>query len=181
VNIIRDGRGVVGSILRMEQRKPNKGLLRERLRTTPIIEWPSYLPMFFRTVWRTNVLGKPARYHGSEPPGWREWLDLPRHRSAALQWRAMVEISRRDGAALPAENYMELRYESVIADAGSAIREILRFAELPPDEDLVAWSAEHVQPHRPDMWKETLTAEQQRDVLEIERDLLAELGYVESS
>jgi hypothetical protein len=178
INIIRDGRGVVGSMLRMEQRKPNKGLIRERLRMTPLSEWPSYAPMFFRTVWRTNVLKRPAIFHGAQPPGWKDWLTFPRHISAALQWCAMVEISRKDGATLPAANYLELRYESVIGDPGRSVEKILRFARLSPDPTLVDWAAAHTQPDRPDMWRKTLSESEQRDIEHIQCNLLADLGYI---
>jgi hypothetical protein len=178
INIIRDGRGVVGSMLRIEQQRPNRGSIIARLRGTPFWEWPGYVPMFFRTVWRTNVLGRPATYWGPRPPDWKSWLRLPRHRSAALQWKAVIEISRRDGQALPQDNYLELRYEDVVRDVGSAVKQILDFANLAPNDDLATWARQHIQPQRPDVWRSTLTVQQQAEILEIQRPLLEELGWL---
>jgi hypothetical protein len=181
VNIIRDGRGVVGSMLRIEERKPNKGSITSRLRETPVWEWPGYVPMFLRTVWRTNVLGRPAKYWGPRPPEWKSWITLPRHQSAALQWKAIVEISRRDGRALPPDNYLEIRYEDAVRDAGSVVERILAFANLAPNDDLVTWAQAHIQPHRPDVWRSSLSIEQQAEVLAIQKPLLEELGYLDPS
>lgn len=175
VNIVRDGRGVVRSMLRVRERKPSKGLIRRRMLMTPLREWPSYLPMFLRTVFRTNVLRKPARHWGAQPPGWRHWLDLPPHLAAAHQWRALVEISLRDGRQLPAENYLELRYEWLLAEPSSVMGEVLDFAGLAGCQEVRERAARRMDPARSQRWHSTISSEQEHEVEEVLRPLLEEL------
>ncbi len=177
VHILRDGLEVVRSAVEIRERKPNPGLLRTRLRETPIRDWPAYLPMAIRTVWRTNVLRRPARYWGAQPPGWRDWLDLPPHRIAAKQWKAMVEISLREGRRLPASNYLEVRFEEVLADPEGTLLRILDFLELAPDPVFLEFARGFIDPTIPRRNRPGLSPEQRREAIADMQPLLGELGY----
>ncbi len=179
VNIIRDGRLVVRSMLQIQKSPPNPGLVRKRLRQTPLTDWPAYVPMFFRTVWRTKVLGKPSRYWGPRPRGWRDWLDLPRHLMVAEQWKAIVAKSVEDGHSLLAENYLELRYEELMSKPMEVIGRVLDFAELPHAEPVLEYTRGHIDPTRKSKWNRTLTDEEEAEVQACLAPLLRELGYPE--
>ena len=69
INMLRDGRAVVGATFRMQTVKPKKSRIIARFKETPIWEWPAYLPLFFQTVWRTVVLKKRSQRMG--PRCWR--------------------------------------------------------------------------------------------------------------
>lgn len=49
---------------------------------------------------------------------------------AALFWRTAVESGRRDGSALGADRYLEVRYEELMADPNPALEGVCRFLGL---------------------------------------------------
>jgi hypothetical protein len=177
VHIIRDGVGVVRSALEIRKKKPNPGLLRTRLNETPIGDWPAYLPMLFATVWRTIVLKKPARYWGAQPPGWKQWVDLPPRLAAARQWKALVGHALRDGRRLPPERYLELRFEELLEKPETTLRRVLEFTGLEADPEFMRIALERVKPGQARTWSSTLTAEEERECIEEMEPLLSELGY----
>lgn len=179
VNIIRDGRNVVRSILQVQKSfsSPDSKRIRERFAHTPIWEWPAYFPFFFRTTWRTRVLGKPPRFWGPMPKGWQQWEDLPRHLRVAEQWRSSVEASTRDGRALPAENYHEIMYENLMQRPVDVIRDMLEFVELAPSQDVFDYVEAKIDPNRTHRWKGTLSEEQEREVADRLGPTLEKLGY----
>jgi hypothetical protein len=178
VHIVRDGRDAVRSLLLAETRTPPAGRLRQRLRETPASDWPAQVPTLLRTVWRTRVLRKPASFWGPKPRGWKQWLDLPAHERAAHQWRACVEKALADGRALPAESYMEVRYEAFVADPVEWCRRIFAFVDLPFAPEVEQHVREHVRGPRTRASGEGLGAERERAIEEIMRPTLASLGYL---
>ena len=177
INIIRDGRAVVRSQLKLQERGPRRGLVRSRMRETRVWEWPAYLPMFLRTVWWTKVLGRTARFWGPKPPGWWQWLHLPPHVIAARQWRSLVETSIRDGRVLPAENYLEIRYERLLAEPEAVVKDLVQFTGLDPSEEVVTFTRGYIDPSRHTRWAGTLDDQQAREVEQEMQPLLEELGY----
>ncbi len=181
INIIRDGREVVGGMLRMQKVGADPGRVFARIFETSLWEWPAYLPMFFRTVWRTKVLGKTATYWGVKAAGWQQWLTLPPHLIAAKQWIQVVEISTRDGRALPSENYLELRYEQLIREPAEFMGRILEFAELPPSAEMIEFVLKEVDPSRAGKTILNLNEQQLREAAAQMGPLLRELGYIDAS
>ena len=181
INMIRDGREVVGGMLRMQKVGADSNRVFARIFETPLWEWPAYLPMFFRTVWMTRVLGKTSTYWGVKAAGWQEWLTLPPHLIAAKQWMRLVEISTRDGRALPSENYLELRYERLIREPAELMGEILDFAQLPPSADVIEYVLSEVDPSRAGKTIANLTQDQLREAAAQMSPLLQELGYLDAS
>ena len=177
VNVLRDGLDVVRSTVSIRQQPVNKGTLRQRLRATPLWEWPSYLPVFWNSYVRTNLLGRPARHWGAQPPGWRDWQGLPPHLAAARQWKALIEITLRDIRILPPENYLEIRYEEVVGDPAAACDQIAEFADLPSSEEMRRSACDRMKPGHANRRRGELTGEQEREVLEIIGPLQEKLGY----
>jgi hypothetical protein len=52
---------------------------------------------------------------------------------AALQWRNVVEIARREGAALGSTQYLELRYEDFLANPRKELENLLARSRLKRD------------------------------------------------
>ena len=177
VNVLRDGLDVARSTVAVRDRPANRGALRQRLASTPVWEWPGYLPTFWNGFVRTNLLRRPARYWGAQPPGWERWRDLPAHLAAAHQWLALVEASLRDGRALPPENYLELRYEELIADPAGVADRLAGFAGLSASEEMRSAASGRVRPDFARRRQDTLSAEQTREVLELIAPLQQRLGY----
>ncbi len=177
INIIRDGREVVGSTLRMQAAGPRFDRMVARLFETPIWEWPASVPTFFRTKWRTAVLKQPSTYWGAKPSGWKEWTSLPPYILAAKQWTRVVEISIRDGRALPPENYLELRYERLIRQPAQVVQELIEFTELPASREMIDFAVRHVDPSRARKATDDLIDQQLREIAKEMNPLLRELGY----
>lgn len=182
INIIRDGRHVVRSMLKLQESKPSKAghRFRKRIRHTPIMEWPAYLPRFFRTYWQAAVLGKPMKIWGPLPPEWKTWQNLPRHLMVAEQWRTSVEASTRAGRALPSENYFEVRYETLMEKPLEVIAKVVDFACLPHSEPVMEYTTRVIDRNRTHRWKGILTEEQEAEVEVRLSALLTELGYIET-
>jgi hypothetical protein len=177
VNLIRDGAASVRSRVEIAGRVTNPGTLVGRLKETPVWEWPAYVPLFFNTVFRSDVLGKPARYWGEQPPGWRALVDLPPHLIAAHQWTALVSRSIEDGRALPSRNYLEIRFEDLLRESERTVSQVLEFAELSPSALVIAEARERMDPARARSWPKTLTPEEQAEALSVMKPLLLKLGY----
>jgi hypothetical protein len=135
-----------------------------------------------------------ARSLISSPIGPENWF------TAALHWRTLVETGRRDGAALPKGQYIEVRYETLLSDLEATLREVCKFLEEPFDPAILAQNVlpiekrvHRVAAFRPfsrgyngqsiivrdnaAKWKTNVTL-QQRIVFEsVAGDLLEELGY----
>ena len=104
IHVIRDGRAVVDSLLRV---------------------------------------GFWSALDGHKRPFWSELLtdaqaDELRSREhtpgelAALQWRRVIELARKEAAVLEPYRYLEVRYENFVADPEGALKEIFSFCHLPP-------------------------------------------------
>lgn len=178
INIIRDGRRVVSSLSKISQSKPAPlgRMLRKRLTHTPVWEWPAYLPRFCRNV-QSRLSGKPNLRWGPLPAHWHDWEILPRHVRFAEQWRSAIHASTRDGRALPADNYIEIRYEDIIKSPERIIRDVLEFAELTPSEELFTFASTHIDPARANRSRSFLGESEARDVEKRLAPMLHELGY----
>ena len=177
INLIRDGRAVVGATFRMQAVRPQPSRILARMVETPLWEWPAYLPLFFQTAWRTVFLKKRSTFWGVRPAEWRQWVGLPSHISAAKQWRRTVEASVREGRALPAENYLELRFERLIQDPAQVVQEIIEFADLAPCPAMIEYAVAQVDSSRAAKARANLTQQQMCEAIEAMEPLLTLLGY----
>ncbi len=131
--------------------------------------------------------------------GWgKEWAPR-RTRHAARLWVKHVEAARAAGARLGPERYLEVRYESLHADAAARLREIARFAGIEASDEQVAlavrrhdaenvragqggddWAAEpkgFLGGATPEGWRRQLTWSQRATVWRHARHVLRSLGY----
>ncbi len=177
INIIRDGREVGASTLRMQAGPPRLDRVLARVVETPLWEWPAYLPLFFQTAWQTAVLKQRSTYWGVKPAGWKQWTGLPPHVLAAHQWKRVVEISIRDGRALPAENYLEVRFARLIAEPVETVREMAAFAELTDAPAMLDYAARQVDGSHAKSSVRDLNDQQVREIEDAMSPLLAELGF----
>ena len=177
INIIRDGREVVASTLRMQAGPPRLDRVLARVVETPLWEWPAYLPLFFQTAWRTGVLKQRSTYWGVKPAGWQQWTGLPPHLLAAHQWKRVVEISIRDGRALPAKNYLEVRFARLLAEPVETVRQMAAFAELPDAPAMLDYAAGQVDASHAKTSVRDLNDQQVREIEDAMNPLLAELGF----
>lgn len=78
--------------------------------------------------------------------GWAaEWAP-PHVRAAAWTWRHHVEKARKDGARLPQDAFLEVRYEDARKDTAAALRRILDFLGLEWSDDRLRAAVEDNRP-----------------------------------
>lgn len=132
-------------------------------------------------------------------PGWKELLEkypAKNHLRCACQWRDSVRLARAEARALPPERCREVKYEELVARPLETVEQVLAFLGL-EGTDGVRQAARRIQDstagsyhargqvrhyldnhaRRVGRYRENLTPEQLREVLEICGDLLEELGY----
>ena len=120
----------------------------------------------------------------------RTWPSDP-WTTAALWWERSVRLGREAASALPPEVYLEVRYESVVAEPESACRQICAFLSLPYDPGMLRFHAGRTTPD-PALsskrqwlpptsglrdWRSEMSAEALQQFEAAAGDLLAELGY----
>lgn len=176
IHLVRDGRAVVASMLRMLDRAPDRGRVAARWRETPWRDLPTLAPLFFRDVVGRAVRGSKSHW-GPRPPGWRDWLDLPPATRLARQWRVLVETARRDLAAFPPENTLTVRHEDLTASPAIWLERILATAGLELDRDWLAGAVDSAQSDPAGAWRQQLSSDQVRAVEAEAGSLLNELGY----
>jgi hypothetical protein len=115
--------------------------------------------------------------------------------TAARLWRRAVSAGRTEGRRLPGDAYREVRYESLVADPQTTLRELCDFLGerfepailrldriLPPGGRQAPWPTHHaltIDPSAAGSWRRCLSASDRRVITAVAGGLLAELGYVD--
>jgi hypothetical protein len=176
VHLIRDGRDVTESAIRLWQAPPSWGALFDKLRSMPLANL-GYAAWFFWNFSTGLLSGRKGgkvwgpRYRGIDA----DVQSLSLTQVCAHQWRATVEQARADLRNIPPDRVFEIRYEDLVAD-DRALRGLITFLGLPdPEATLAAWKA-RVERSSSVKWHK-MPAQQQTEMLAIIGPLLSELGY----
>ncbi len=150
VHIIRDGRSVVDSLLRIPFWKAGGG--------------------YDHPYWQN---GFPDQYR-------QEWRRLGGQKSvlAALQWRNIIERTREEAIKLSQGRYHEIHYEDWVKDPASSARKLLNYCELPFSGKVEHYITKNQ--HLTNMNKNTYRTMSNQElvtVLQTMQPLLGELGY----
>lgn len=139
------------------------------------------LPTILSELLQRNLLplftGRPVMY-GERVPGLDRILtEEGVDNAAVVQWRESVLQARTDGAALGAERYLELRYETFIQQPVAEWHKVLAFLGRTPSGTGDRWLSEHVKARNSRKW---LDSEETARITRVEpylRPALEELGY----
>lgn len=177
IHLMRDGRAVVASMLRLLEKPPDGSRILARLRETPPRDLPALAPLFFRDVVAPRLTGRSRKtWWGPRPPGWREWRDLPVPTRLARQWLELVTPARRElREHFPADQWIELRYEDFIADPEIWLTKIGQTVGVRIDETFLG---EVIPGIDGDPGKIDLSPDARSAVESVAGDLLRELGYL---
>ena len=149
LHVVRDGRAVAESLVRRPW-------------------WRGYQGP---TAWQFGLLSEEHE---------REWEATGRSfiALAGLQWKILMDAFEDARAALPADNWMQVRYEDFVADPRGHLKEILGFAgvEWTPGFEK-GFSRYEFMPERKDAYRDNLTAAQARTLDELLAGHLERLGY----
>ncbi len=111
VHIVRDGRAVAASLIRAKQSS---------------IE-------FFGP-------DHPHVQHGTMVANWREikriWEEDNAAVGAGMLWRAVLEVLIQDVQQIPADQFLQIHYEDMVASPRSHIDQILEFCQLRQDQEV---------------------------------------------
>lgn len=175
--VLRDGRQVISSTEQIMARGPNVSRVLERVRHTPLRDWPAYLIRDGEAIVR-KLTRRPLRFWGPRPPGWRRWLrhDPPRV-VLARQWAETLLRAYRDAQAIGPDHVLIYRYEDLVARPRETMARLVAFAGLDHADLLLAEAERTADPARATTWPRRLdpaTLELVRPIIE---PALAELGY----
>lgn len=149
INVIRDGRAVVNSLLQTDWWDGWKGP--QKWRYGP-------LPEDLQAEWEASG---------------RSFVVL-----AALGWITHMRAYERAREAFPADQWLDLRYEEIVADPRSSFGEALKFLGLQWSDTFEAGYARHqVVATRRDRFLTGLTASQLADVERVLAGTLRDWGY----
>ena len=124
------------------------------------------------------------------PGKWSLWHQDPLA-TCALWWRWQVGTGQKEGRALGASHYLQLRYEDLVANPVSELTSIARFLDLPYSDDMANYHAGKTRKESglsakaawlPPVqglrdWREHMSSEDIRVFEGIAGDLLCDIGY----
>lgn len=171
VHLIRDGREVTESAIRLWKQPPKVSYLRDKLRYYPFSEL-SYAFWFIKEQLKHLVSKEPpiwgTRYKGITEDVKR----LPLHEVCAKQWALGVKSALNDFAELSKERYLEVKYTELVTDK-DAIIQICDFIGI--DKELVVNRWQHsVDPSNKVKWEESLDETVLNDIVDLFSKILPE-------
>ncbi len=150
VHIVRDGRAVVDSLMRVPFWKDS-----HRMREPA---WSGGLSDDALGEWRARGESAPEL--------------------AAMQWRAVLETAREEAAAIEPERYTEVRYEDFVSDPHDVLDQITEFCDLPRKRGPHAFIDERVEIRNlNDRWREGPNAAEIERLSALLEEPLREHGY----
>jgi hypothetical protein len=154
VHVIRDGRAVVRSLMRVP---------------------------FWRDTWRLN---RPAWRGGLGDRELEQWEAYDRSplALAAVQWRAVVRSARQEAARFAPARYGEVRYEDFVAHPHTALDQLVEFCDLRPSRAPHRFLDSRLDLRDMNLgWDEAFDRGELQMLNEVMGDTLEELGYGSSS
>ncbi|MEM9138191.1 MAG: sulfotransferase [Pseudomonadota bacterium] len=176
VHLIRDGRDVTESAMRLWQAPPDWGALRTKLAGMPLANL-GYVAWFgWNTVKGLFSKRQGGKVWGPRYPGIEaDAARLPLAEVCARQWRICVETARRDLAALPENRVTEIRYEDLVSGPEALARLVARTG-LDGAETIEAARAANVRADTSGKWR-ALPEDQCQAILDVVGPVVRDLGY----
>ena len=182
VHLIRDGRAVIESSMRLWRAPPDVGALATKLRQMPLSNI-GYVAWFAGNFVRGLVTGRRGgqvwgpRYKGimQDVAAQRALVEI-----CSLQWQRSVEKALADLAEIPAERVFVLRYGDLVGSE-EHVRNLIRFAGLSDEASVLAFYRKHVRSDNDEKWRATMREEDIDRMLALIGPTLAKLGFVDGS
>jgi hypothetical protein len=177
IHLIRDGRAVAESSMRMWTAPPDKRQLLKKLHNLPLSYW-RYPTWFVVNYLRGRALGRSGgRVWGPRYPGIDSDIEsLPIERIVSRQWTSCVEAATRDLAALPAGRVFEVRYEDLVANP-EVLDQLCQFARVANPTAVKSKFSEVVDRTATDKWRAVLTQGQVEAIGHEQSEMLEKFGY----
>jgi len=176
IHLIRDGRAVTESSVRMWNEPPEKGYLLKKFKYFP---WSNYRYAFWylSNMIKGIIGGRGQKVWGPRYSGIdRDTESLDVTQVCAKQWRKCVETSLQGLSLLDSSRVIEVRYESLMKDESELVR-ICQFLELDYAEIVIDYFKNTFSASNVNKWKDRMDEETLNTVNQEIAGLLGELGY----
>ncbi|MEZ8086778.1 sulfotransferase [Vibrio sp. 1S139] len=178
VFLIRDGRAVTESSIRLWKAPSDKKYLVKKLRYFP---WRNYRYAFW---YIGNILQGMVNKRGQNIWGPRydnievDSKKLPMEVVCARQWRKCVELAHVDLLSIPKEQVIQVKYEDFMKSS-SELERICRFLKIPDADNVIQKFENTVEINNLDKWRENLTGNSLHLVEEEINSTLSKFGYID--
>ncbi|WP_114521148.1 sulfotransferase [Altererythrobacter sp. ZODW24] len=178
IHLLRDGRSVTESASRQWSEPPNWGRLIEKLRGMPLRN-ASYVLWFAKNYFAGLGSGRGGgKVWGPRYPGIDD--DLAAGASvttiSAKQWAASVAMAQNHLQEVDPDRVCTVRYEELV-DGDTEIRRLCDFCGLPDVDAVAARHMSKVDRSTAEKWRESMSAEQQAEMMREIEPLLVKLNY----
>ncbi|ATX82003.1 Sulfotransferase family protein [Mariprofundus ferrinatatus] len=177
IHLIRDGRAVTESSMRMWVQPADKSYLMKKLKYFP---WSNY-----KYAWwylSNMVKGKFSGKRGQHIWGPRyigideDAANLPLATVCSKQWRMCVEIAQQQLKQIPTSQIMEVRYEELMNDS-SCLEKLCDFIGIKDKQNVLQYFESHVDVKNLSAWKSRLSQESYDLIMTEISETLNRLGY----
>jgi len=117
-----------------------------------------------------------GEYWSTRPPGWRKLQQLPVLEACALQWKMIVEHALESAQNIPADQFIEVKYEYFMQHPSALMQHLGERLGLAWREEFIASLAAGLE-NRNYKWRQNLSTPQQEKLTALIGDLLERLGY----
>lgn len=170
IHLIRDGRAVTESSIRLWQQPSETGYLLQKLRYFP---WANYR----YAIWYIRNIFSSTRIWGPRYPGIAADLQAESLATVcARQWRVCVEEAANALQQLPPDQSIEVRFEDLVSDE-SVFESLCEFCGIDDTQAVLKQYRLTVNPASLDKWQRNLTDAQRQDVIAEIGAAQATLGY----
>lgn len=126
----------------------------------------------------------PHAQHGTKVKGWeamkQTWTE-DQVSGAGHLWVKIIETIDQDRQVIPAERFLEIRFEDFVLEPLDYFRKVIEFCQLSTNAEIDALFTEEARPiglgNRNSSWQTYFQAEDQQRLLEIIRPKMQEHGY----
>lgn len=171
VHLIRDGREVTESAIRLWSKPAKVSDIKDKLRYYPFSEF-SYALWFFKEqlkhrfskeipIWGT-------RYRGIT----QDVKDMPLHIICAKQWALGVRSALHDFSNLATDQYIEVRYSDLVSNE-RVLSNICEFISIEPSAIVERWRSS-VDPSNKSKWRTSMPDDILEDILTVFEEILPE-------
>jgi len=180
IHLIRDGRAVTESAMRLWQAPPDWKALFRKLRGMPFSNM-GYALWFAKNTAIGLVSGRKGgkvwgpRYPGIEEDVAAKW---PLEKICAEQWMQSVRAARAGLSEIAPERQHSVRYEDLLDDP-QALEALIAFLDLPDGEVVKRAFQERAAYGNLDKWQKSLTANQIATITTVIQSELDSFGYPE--
>ncbi len=177
IHLIRDGRAVSESALRLWQLPPKRSYLLKKIKYFP---WENYQYAFryAKGLVKSKMFPSSIQHiWGPRYSGIAEDVStLPLETVCARQWKKCVEISRSQLSQMNQENILEIHYEDLMKDS-KALEAICDFIGISDKTNVISNYEKKVVRSNAKKWEKTLT-KKQLELINAEIEALnSSLGY----